>query len=96
MLVPVGDPRIEQIDLLASLRVDADQIGAFMVIAFAARPGKRLRIIRHIIQVLFGNNVIDMEDKVRDADLRKMTILASLARAMLNELAGSDIHGYWP
>jgi hypothetical protein len=38
--------------------------------------------------VLLGDDVIHVEDKVRDAAFRNMAILAALTRAMLNELAG--------
>jgi hypothetical protein len=64
MDIPVVCARVEERSLLFRLRINAHQVWAFVIVAFATRPGERLRVVRYLVEVLFGNDVIDVIDEV--------------------------------
>ena len=68
------------------------RFGPLVVVAFTARPVEPFGIVRSFIDVLPGDNTIDVKDEVRDRELRKMAVFTTLARSLSNKLADSGIH----
>ena len=83
---------MEDLNLLIRLGIDANQVGPLMIVTFAACPREPQWIIRHLVDVLLRDDVIDVEDKIRDCVFPKMAILATLRRSSSNKFASPCIH----
>ena len=92
MRFPIIYSRMEDVYLLICLGIDANKVGPLVIIAFAARPREPLWIIGHVVDVLLRDDVIDVEDKIRDCVFPKMAILATLACSSSNKFASRCIH----
>jgi len=84
MNVPVVMPRVEQIRLLHRQWIDADQVRAFMIVAFAAGPCECLWFVRDFIEMLFGNDMVDVKYEIRHSALGKVAVFATLTRSSPN------------
>jgi hypothetical protein len=55
-----------------------------VIVAFAASPSERVWMIRHFIDVLLSDDVIDVVDEIGKGPLREMAVLTALARSLSN------------
>ena len=94
MVVPIVCSGIEEVDDFTGVRVNTRKVGAFEEIASVTGKCQSFQIVQVIIirRVLFGDHMFDMKRDERSGFLRKMTILAAIARSLPNQVFGRRIH----
>ncbi len=63
-----------------------------MIIALTARPGESFWVVRHFVDMLLCNDVVDMKNEIRDRGLRETEVFATVARSFSNQSARPCVH----
>ena len=87
MVVPIVCSGIEEVDDFPGVRVNARKVRAFEEVATVTCKSQSFQVVQVIIvrRVLFGDHMFDMKRNERSGVLRKMTILATIARSLPRE-----------
>ena len=83
MLFPLVSAGMKQIGYLIGLRINTRQVRSFMQIAIDAGQGKIAGVVR--TSMLFGNDVLDMQDSQRRVVLMEPAILATIRCTLPDE-----------
>ena len=89
---PSISSRIEQIYLIPGFWIDAGKICSFICVAPVACISQPRWVVLILIDMLPGNNMLNMKANERRRFLRNVTVLATVVGAAPYEFSGCGIH----
>jgi len=92
MVGPYVNPRVEDIDFVTGLWVDAREIGPLEGVASVACLSKPTQVIVHVFQVLLGNDVLDMKWDERRCLLRHAAVFTQVTGSLPYQVTRGSIH----